>query len=194
MQITLHIVDEDYVDVSTVTSESPSIQLDHRYTNWEACMFRFIRIESSSLLLIDPFHAPITSTLDEHLDFVSKYIDSISETLRPVSLKIHDNPELNYKEFIAHETLVKFMRTRKGWKVTPSAYGIETAFIAEYDSGKQGPVISYNAEYGTFLIAFVNCSLTQYHRRTHGHRTRLWPQLDCNCITSSSTRKWSRDG
>ena len=82
--------------------------------------------------------------------FVSEYIDSISETLRPISLKIHDNPELCYEEFLAHETLTEFMKSRKGWKVTPSAYGIATAFIATYDSGKKGPVISYNAEYGKF--------------------------------------------
>jgi metal-dependent amidase/aminoacylase/carboxypeptidase family protein len=88
------------------------------------------------------------STQDEYLDFVSHYIDSISEVLRPISLKIHDNPELNYQEFIAHETLVTFMKSRRGWKVTPSAYGIQTAFIAVYDSGREGPVISYNAEYG----------------------------------------------
>jgi metal-dependent amidase/aminoacylase/carboxypeptidase family protein len=68
---------------------------------------------------------------------VSDYIESISEILRPISLKIHDNPELNYEEFIAHETLTRFLKTRKGWKVTPSAYGIATAFIAEYDSGKK---------------------------------------------------------
>lgn len=79
---------------------------------------------------------------------MSEYIDSISETLRPISLKIHDNPELNFEEFIAHETLTNFLKTRKGWKVTASAYGISTAFIAEYDSGKKGSVVSYNAEYG----------------------------------------------
>lgn len=86
----------------------------------------------------------------EFLDFTSKYIDSISEVLRPINLKIHDNPELNYKEFIAHETLTSFMKTQKGWKVTPSAYGITTAFIAEFNSGRKGPVISYNAEYGMY--------------------------------------------
>jgi len=59
---------------------------------------------------------------------------------------------LNFKEYIAHETLVKFMKTRKGWKVTPSAYGIETAFIAEFESGKKGAVVSYNAEYGMLYI------------------------------------------
>ncbi|TVY84113.1 Peptidase M20 domain-containing protein [Lachnellula suecica] len=82
-----------------------------------------------------------------YLDFVSDYIDSISSILRPISLKIHDNPELNFKEYIAHATLTAFLSTRKGWTVTPSAYGLETAFIAEYDSGKKGPVVSFNAEY-----------------------------------------------
>lgn len=86
----------------------------------------------------------------KYLDFAVTHIDSISDALREVSLKIHDNPELNYDEFIAHETLTTFMRSRKGWKVTPSAYGIATAFLAEYDSGKKGPVISFNAEYGKF--------------------------------------------
>ena len=91
---------------------------------------------------------------EKYLEYVSSYIDSISETLRPISLKIHDNPELKFEEFIAHETLTKFLKTRKGWKVTPSAYGIATAFIAEFDSEKKGPVISYNAEYGKELRPF----------------------------------------
>jgi len=103
-------------------------------------------------LNLDMQHAniePDSSAIHEsYLEYVSNYIDSISETLRPISLKIHDNPELMYEEFIAHKTLTKFLKTRKGWKVTPSAYGIATAFIAEFDSEKKGPVISYNVEYG----------------------------------------------
>lgn len=113
---------------------------------------------------------------DYHLDFVSEYIDSISETLRSISLKIHDNPELGFKEYIAHKTLTEFLKTREGWKVTPSAYGIETAFIAEYGSGVAGPVISFNAEYGKgyafsyrlrWLIMDLRC-VTRY-------RTLMWP-------------------
>lgn len=84
-----------------------------------------------------------------YLGFISSYIDSLDEILRPINLRIHDNPELNYEEFIAHETLTSFLRTRYGWKVTPSIYGIATAFIAEFDSGREGPVVSFNAEYGT---------------------------------------------
>lgn len=82
------------------------------------------------------------------LDFISTYIDSLEVTLRPINLKIHDNPELCYQEHIAHETLVTFLKTRPGWKVSPSVYGISTAFIAEFDSGKGGAVVSFNAEYG----------------------------------------------
>ncbi|KAL3417545.1 peptidase M20 (amidohydrolase) [Phlyctema vagabunda] len=78
---------------------------------------------------------------------VSSYIDSINSQLRQLSLKIHDHPELNYEEVIAHKTLTEFMQCKEGWKVTPSAYGIATAFTAVYDSGRKGPVISYNAEY-----------------------------------------------
>lgn len=76
--------------------------------------------------------------------------------MRKLSLAIHDNPELSFKEFIAHKTLTTFLSTRKGWKVTPSAYGIETAFVAVYDSGRKGSVISYNAEYGkSSLVDFI---------------------------------------
>ncbi|KAE8445978.1 hypothetical protein EG329_012617 [Mollisiaceae sp. DMI_Dod_QoI] len=125
MKILLNIVDEDYVEVSTSGKDEardPGPELD--------------------------IFSPNGSSMQtDYLDFVSEYIESISETLRPISLKIHDNPELNFEEFIAHETLTKFMNTRKGWKVTQSAYGIKTAFTAVYDSGKKGPVISYNAEY-----------------------------------------------
>jgi len=74
--------------------------------------------------------------------------------MRKLSLKIHDNPELSFKEFIAHETLTSFLETRKGWEVARSAYGIETAFVAVFDSGRRGSVVSYNAEYGSYSLLF----------------------------------------
>lgn len=135
-----------------------------------------------------------SALLDRNLDFVSKYIDSISETLRPISLKIHDNPELNFEEFIAHKTLVDFMKTRKGWEVTPSAYGIATAFIAVYDSGREGPVISYNAEYGKIQILLTKHVLTQYHRCSYWYRTCMWTQPHCHSFTISITRLCRRNG
>ncbi|KAF4413183.1 Peptidase M20 domain-containing protein 2 [Colletotrichum fructicola] len=80
------------------------------------------------------------------LDEISAIVDSFAEDLWPVNKKIHDNPELGYKEFIAHDTLTAFMRSRPGWSVTPSAYGMETAWVAVYDTGRKGPVVSFNAE------------------------------------------------
>ncbi|TGJ78734.1 hypothetical protein E0Z10_g10029 [Xylaria hypoxylon] len=81
-----------------------------------------------------------------HLHEISDFIDSITEELWGVNKMIHDNPELGYEEFIAHETLTKFMSSRGGWKVTPSAYGLATAWVAVFDSGKKGPVVSFNVE------------------------------------------------
>ncbi|KAI1657930.1 hypothetical protein F4813DRAFT_64257 [Daldinia decipiens] len=81
-----------------------------------------------------------------YLGDISEFIDSIADDLWPVNKKIHDNPELGYEEFIAHETLTKFMASRPGWKVTPSAYGLATAWVAVFDSGKKGPVVSFNVE------------------------------------------------
>ncbi len=83
-----------------------------------------------------------------YLNDISSVVDGFAEDLWPVNKKIHDNPELGFKEFIAHETLTTFMKSRPGWKVTPSAYGLETAWVAVYDTGKKGPVVSFNVEMG----------------------------------------------
>lgn len=83
-----------------------------------------------------------------YLREISSYVDNIADSLWPVNKTIHDNPELGYEERIAHDTLVRFMRSRGGWKVTPSAYGLETAWIAVHDTGRKGPVVSFNVEMG----------------------------------------------
>ncbi|KKY35152.1 putative peptidase m20 [Diaporthe ampelina] len=81
-----------------------------------------------------------------YLGDISSYVDSIADSLWPVNKTIHDNPELGYEEHVAHDTLVRFMRSQGGWKVTPSAYGLETAWIAVHDTGRKGPVVSFNVE------------------------------------------------
>ncbi|GAP83007.1 putative peptidase m20 [Rosellinia necatrix] len=77
---------------------------------------------------------------------ISDFIDAIATELWEVNKTIHDNPELGYEEFIAHETLTTFLSSRDGWKVTPSAYGLATAWVAVFDSGRKGPVVSFNVE------------------------------------------------
>ena len=87
----------------------------------------------------------------DHLKTINEHIESLNDDLRHISLSIHDNPELQYKEYHAHEVLTEYLATQD-WKVTPSAYGIETAFVAVYDTGREGPVVSFNAEYGTLIV------------------------------------------
>ncbi|GJC80840.1 peptidase M20 domain-containing protein 2 [Colletotrichum liriopes] len=107
-------------------------------------------IEDDDFILVshaDAHAYPFTgSSSPEYLDEISSVVADLAESLWPVNKKIHDNPELGYREFIAHETLTAFMRTQPGWKVTPSAYGMETAWVAVWDSGRKGPVVSFNAE------------------------------------------------
>jgi metal-dependent amidase/aminoacylase/carboxypeptidase family protein len=81
-------------------------------------------------------------------------MDRISVGLWPLNKTVHDNPELGFQEFIAHAALTKFFKSQAGWKVTPSAYGMATAWVAEWDSGKKGPVISFNVEMG--MLSFLS--------------------------------------
>lgn len=82
------------------------------------------------------------------LDEISNIVDDVAQTFWPVNKRIHDNPERGYKEYIAHDALTDFMSSHAGWEVTPSAYGMKTAWVAVFDSGKPGPVVSFNAEMG----------------------------------------------
>ena len=109
----------------------------------------FVLIENETSAASTPHTSPIPSnTTPDHLASISKIIDKLSPSLRPLNLSIHDNPELGYHEFYAHKVLTEFLDQQTGWTVTPHAYGIETAFVAVYDSGKKGPVVSFNVEYG----------------------------------------------
>lgn len=94
----------------------------------------------------------------DYMSLISGHIDSLSPLLRHLSLTIHDNPEVRNKEFIAHEAITKFISSQQGqeWEVTPSAYGIATAFVAVLDGGRPGPVVSFNAEYGESWFAARN--------------------------------------
>ncbi|KAM0254561.1 hypothetical protein ACHAQJ_006667 [Trichoderma viride] len=82
----------------------------------------------------------------QFLDDISQAVDNLFEDFWPINKKIHDNPERGFKEFIAHDALTKFMKSQDGWAVTPSAYGMDTAWVAVFDTGRRGPVVSFNAE------------------------------------------------
>lgn len=84
----------------------------------------------------------------KYLADINDFIEKISDELWIINRKIHDNPELGYEEHKAHALLTSFLKSKKGWKVTPSAYGMDTAWVAVYDSGEKGPVVSLNVEMG----------------------------------------------
>ena len=86
----------------------------------------------------------------EYLDDISSFVDGIADDLWLVNKKIHDNPELCFEEFIAHKALTRYMEAQAGWKVIRSAYGMETAWVAVFDTGRKGPVVSFNVEMGMY--------------------------------------------
>ncbi|KAI6383286.1 hypothetical protein MCOR25_000205 [Pyricularia grisea] len=88
------------------------------------------------------------TTSSPHLTTVSDHVDSLAEELWPISTEIHENPELGYEEFLAHDLLTTYVASKAGWEVTRSAFGINTSFVAVFDGGHgAGPVVSFNAEY-----------------------------------------------
>jgi hypothetical protein len=85
---------------------------------------------------------------EDHLAEMDHFIDSLQDSLWPLNTFIHEDPELAFEEYKAHDALTTYMQSRQGWQVTKSAYGLKTAWVAVYDSGKPGPVVSFNAEMG----------------------------------------------
>jgi len=88
----------------------------------------------------------------EYASEIGLLVDSLADPLWSLNTFIHNSPELAFKEYKAHDALVKFMRSQASWRVTPSATGIRTAWIATFDSGKPGPTVSFNAEMGTLSV------------------------------------------
>ncbi|KAL0094165.1 hypothetical protein F4703DRAFT_1003071 [Phycomyces blakesleeanus] len=76
---------------------------------------------------------------------VKKAINDVSSELRAISLDLHENMETGMKEFHAHEVLTNYLES-KGFKVTRGAYGMETAFQAEYTRG-EGRRVGICSEY-----------------------------------------------
>jgi hypothetical protein len=89
-------------------------------------------------------------SISPHFDAVSDFVDEIQDLIWPINQEIHENPELGLEEERAHRLLTDFMQGQRGWQVTKGAYNFSTAFVAVFEAngGQEGPVISFNAEYG----------------------------------------------
>lgn len=82
----------------------------------------------------------------ELLQNLSKKYNEIFKDLKELNEYIYANPELGRKEFKACEAHKNILK-KYGFKVTDNYIGIETAYLAEYSSEKEGPKIAYLAEY-----------------------------------------------
>lgn len=87
---------------------------------------------------------------------IDRYIDSLEPILWPLNTFIHSHPELAFDEHKAHDALCTFMDAQIGWVMTRSAYGMATAWAAEYDTGLPGPVVNFNAEMGVSFSSTSN--------------------------------------
>jgi hypothetical protein len=108
----------------------------------------FVLVSNDKPSISDYIASSNVSKEPSYLNSIATTIDKLSPILRPINLSIHDKPELGFREYHAHKVLTTFLSAQKGWVVTPHAYGIETAFIAVYDSGRKGHCVSFNVEYG----------------------------------------------
>ncbi|KAF4989210.1 hypothetical protein FGRMN_9267 [Fusarium graminum] len=86
-----------------------------------------------------------TLPLDETVrGAIDDYALTLEPKLKSFNSFIHENPELAYKEFKAHDAICNLLENL-GHQVKRHAYGLETSF--EVISGKGGRIVNFNAEY-----------------------------------------------
>lgn len=78
------------------------------------------------------------------VDHISTTIRAISSNVSKLSQTIHKNPELGFKETVAHDAITALL-IKEGFTVRRHAYGLDTSFEAEFGSG--GRLVIYCAEY-----------------------------------------------
>ncbi|KAK0467138.1 uncharacterized protein EV420DRAFT_668556 [Desarmillaria tabescens] len=120
-----------------------------------------------------PTYSPPQGLLDSFqrqdlVDIVDNTLESLNHTLRQLSLKIHDHPELGFEERYAHDLLCAYMENH-GFQVTRQYLGLDTAWRAEYTHGKGGSTLGINSEMdglsgighacGHNLIAMSGCGV-----------------------------------
>ena len=77
---------------------------------------------------------------------VAGAVDRLADDLEALSHRIHDNPELCFKEEKAHAWLTEFL-AKHGAHVERGVGGLPTAFRATIDGSSAGPTIAILAEY-----------------------------------------------
>jgi amidohydrolase len=77
-------------------------------------------------------------------DVIQAEIRHRTPEISSINERIHSNPELAYEEHQAHDAFVSTLQSL-GFDVTPHAYGLPTAFSADFGTG--GRLVVFNAEY-----------------------------------------------
>lgn len=68
------------------------------------------------------------------------------QDLVELSKYIYDNPELGNEEFKSSKAVADYL-SKNGFQIEMPLCNIDTAFLATFDSGKEGPTIAYLCEY-----------------------------------------------
>lgn len=88
---------------------------------------------------------PSVFDIDQARDLVNTRIDSLNTDLRTkINNVLHNNPELCFEEYIAHDTITSYLETL-GFDVRKSAHDLATSFEATLGQGGREVVIC--AEY-----------------------------------------------
>lgn len=88
----------------------------------------------------------LAPSLDEVKDFIDAAVETNITTIHTVNDTIHANPQLAWEETIAHDIFIEKLG-EKGFHVTPSAYGVKTAFEVIVNGKTAGRTVNFNAEY-----------------------------------------------
>ncbi|KIW65479.1 hypothetical protein PV04_07736 [Phialophora macrospora] len=120
------------------------------------------------------------STQDLHHS-ISKSISENEEQLANICKKIHDDPELNYREYHAHDNICDLLEGL-GYHVKRHTYGIETSF--EVEAGHRGRLVVFNAEYDALPGLGHAC----------GHNLIATSSIAAFIATAEALRKSGREG
>lgn len=77
---------------------------------------------------------------------INDHISSIAPRIHEIAHLIGERPELGHQEFFASQLLIDEL-IAADFSITRNVLDLPTAFIAEYQSAKPGPIIAYLCEY-----------------------------------------------
>lgn len=108
---------------------------------------------------------------------ILKEVENLKENLIKISDFIYYNPELGDKEFKACDKLTSFLENHN-FKIERSILNRPTAFRGVYDSGRNGPTISYLCEYDALPEIGHGCGHNMIGTMSAGAAAALSKVLD----------------